>query len=140
MKRIIKVLMFVSIFFPILAQSTTVPFTLEDRDRIIRTEQEISSLRNEMSSLCNEMDTKFDNQQTQINDLKTMFVWGFGILVSLMLFTMGFIIWDRYTALDPVQKATKSLKERVNIIENILKKKAKGNKRLTEILQTYGLL
>lgn len=154
MKKILTVLVLVSAFLPILAQGTVVSFTLEDRDRIIRTEQEIKSLRNEMNSLRNEMnakfesmdtkfesmDTKFESQQMQISDLKTMFVWGFGVLVSLMLFTLGFVIWDRRTALNPVQKTTISLKEKVKNIENILKKEAASNKRLAEILRTYGLL
>ena len=86
------------------------------------------------------MNVKFESQQLQINDLKTMFVWGFGILISLMLFTLGYTIWDRRTALNPVQKTTISLREKVNNIENILKKEAATNTRFAEILRTYGLL
>ncbi len=43
--------------------NTAVRFTLEDRDRIMRTGQEIKLLRNEMS-------IKFENRQQQIDDLK----------------------------------------------------------------------
>ena len=133
MKKIIIILVFVSCSLTSLTQSHAVPFTLEDRDRIMRTEQEIKSLRNEMN-------TKFESQQRQISDLKTMFVWGFGILITLMLFTLGYVIWDRRTALNPVQKITINLKEKVKILESILKKEAESNIRLAEILRTYGLL
>ncbi|MCD4747201.1 MAG: hypothetical protein K8R58_12965, partial [Bacteroidales bacterium] len=54
-------------------------------------------------------------------------------LISLMLFTLGYVIWDRRTALNPVQKTTISLKEKVNKLESILKKKPKP----TNILQKY---
>jgi hypothetical protein len=36
-----------------------------------------------------------------------------------MLFTLAYIIWDRRTALNPVQKTIISLKEKVNNLENI---------------------
>ncbi|OYT13798.1 MAG: hypothetical protein B6I19_03295 [Bacteroidetes bacterium 4572_114] len=102
MKKIIFISLLVSFYFSSLAQSTTVLFTLEDRDRIIRTEQGINLLRNEMNTRFESMNVKFESQQQQINDLKTMFVWGFGVLISLMLFTLGYTIWDRRTALNPV--------------------------------------
>ncbi len=109
MKKIIFISLLVPFYFSSLAQSTTVPFTLEDRDRIIRTEQGINLLRNEMNTRFESMNVKFESmnvkfesQQQQINDLKTMFVWGFGVLISLMLFTLGYTIWDRRTALNPV--------------------------------------
>ena len=69
-----------------------------------------------------------------------MFIRGFGILSSSVLFTLGYVIWDRRTALNPVQKTTISLKEKVNKLESILKKEAETNKHLAEILRTYGLL
>ena len=60
--------------------------------------------------------------------------------ISLMLFTLGYTIWDRRTALIPVQKTTISLKEKVKNIENILIKEAATNTRFAEILRTYGLM
>ena len=38
----------------------------------------------------------------------------FGILISLVLFMLIYIILDRHTALNPIQKTTISLKEKVN--------------------------
>ncbi len=69
-----------------------VPYTLADRDRLIKVETEIGSIRNEMNSirsemnsLRNEMNAKFESidkqfvyQQKQIDDLKTLYYWGFG--------------------------------------------------------------
>ena len=105
MRKYLFIILFVFCSLISFTQSSTVSFTLEDRDRIIRTEQEIKSLRNEIN-------TRFESQQLQISDLKTMFVWGFGILISLTLFTLGYVIWDRRNALIPVQKTTIGLKRK----------------------------
>jgi hypothetical protein len=133
MNKLLLFLLFVFLLHKGYSQSTSVPFTLEDRDRIMRTEQEIKSLRNEIN-------IRFENQQQQINDLKesikdikVMLLWGFGILFSLFLFMLGFIIWDRRTALNPVRVKTETL-------SNVLRDFAKENTRLAEILRTYGLM
>ena len=131
-KKYLLIFVFISCYITIFSQSSTVPFTLEDRDRIIRTEQEIKSLRNEMN-------TKFDSQQLQINnlkenisDIKVLLLWGFGIMFSLFLFMMGYMIWDRRTALNPVRIKTET-------ISNILRDFAKENAKFAEILRSYGL-
>jgi len=75
--------------FPSLAQEqqVVVPYTLADRDRAIRTEAN--------------MESKFESQQRQLDDIKTLFYWGFGILITLLIFMLGYMIWDRRTALQP---------------------------------------
>jgi hypothetical protein len=50
------------------------------------------------------MDIKFESQQQQINDLKTMFFWGFGIMITLMIFMLGYMIYDRRTAMHPIRE------------------------------------
>ena len=154
MKRYLLIFVFISCYITIFSQSSAVPFTLEDRDRIIRTEQEIKSLRNEMKSeinslrnemnseiksLRNEMNIKFESQQLQINnlkesigDIKVLLLWGFGIMFSLFLFMFGYMIWDRRSALNPVRIKTE-------IISNILRDFAKENVKFAEILRSYGL-
>ena len=107
MKRFLILLLLTFFLLKGFSQSTAVSFNLEDRDRIIRTEYEIKSLRNEIN-------IRFENQHQQINDLKenikdikVMLLCGFGILFSLFLFMLGFIIWDRRTAfLNPVRIKT----------------------------------
>jgi hypothetical protein len=50
------------------------------------------------------MDIKFESQQQQINDLKTMFFWGFGIMITLMIFMLGYMIYDRRKAMHPIRE------------------------------------
>ena len=68
-------------------QQVVVPYTLADRDRAIRTESN--------------MELKFESQQRQLDDIKALFYWGFGILITLFVFMLGYMIWDRRTALQP---------------------------------------
>ena len=106
--------------------SGEVPFTLEDRDRIIQ-------MQIKMDERFKSIDTRFEYQQRQLDDLKTLFYWGFGILFSLMLFLLGFIIWDRRTAMEPVRERTQSL-----ILT--LREYAKEQPKLADILRSYGLM
>jgi len=99
----------------------SVPYTLADRDRLIRLEEDQKSLRNEINtkfeSLQNEMNTKFESLQTQINDLKTLIYFVLGSMVVLfgVMFTLGgFILWDRRTILAPVKEETYRLPSEIS--------------------------
>jgi hypothetical protein len=111
------------------SQVKEVPFTLDDRDRIIRTEEQVNSLRNEMNAKFEAVDQRFETLN-----------WGIGILVALMLFLLGYIIWDRRTALNPIQAKTIILEERVRKLEHISKEQAKKDPVFAELLRAAGLL
>lgn len=78
-----------------------VPYTLADRDRLIKVETEIGSVRNEMNAFRNELNARLESQQKQIVDIKTLFFWGCSIIITLIIFMLGYMIWDRRTALKP---------------------------------------
>ena len=82
-------------------QQVVVPYTLADRDRAIHTEAKITALEAKLELRFENMDKQFLYQQKQIDDLKTFFFWGFGILITLFIFMLGYIIWDRRTAMQP---------------------------------------
>ena len=148
-KRFYISLIYIFPFF-CFAETVEVPFTLDDRDRLIRLEGDLKSLHNEMNikfeSIIESMNVRFDAQQQQINDLKyaiadnrTLFFWGFGIIIVFMLFIFGYIIWDRRTALFPVREKTFSLDEKMKAIEKVLKEFGKEQPKFAEILRTHGL-
>jgi hypothetical protein len=122
-------LMLLSATLPIFSQVKEAPFTLDDRDRIIRTEEQVNSLRNEMNAKFEAVDQRFETLN-----------WGIGILVALMLFLLGYIIWDRRTALNPIQVKTIILEERVRKLEHISKEQAKKDPVFAELLRAAGLL
>jgi len=178
MKKTGLIILFFALTLSAFPQSQEVPFTLEDRDRITRTEEKVQSLRNEMNtkfeamyskfeamdskfeamyskfeaidSKFEAMDSKFEAMDTKFEALDAKFeamdskietlYWGFGIMIALMLFLFGYIIWDRRTALNPIQNKTVNLEERLNKIEFAYREQAKNDQGFAEILRHAGLL
>ncbi len=123
---------------PALAQEQqfVVPYTLADRDRAILMEAKINALDARFESI----DKQFMYQQKQIDDIKTLFFWGFGILITLFIFMLGYMIWDRRTALQPaLDKATDADVKSTNLIQ-ALREYSKKHPDLAEILRTHGML
>ena len=130
--------------------NTPVPFTLGDRDRLMRNEQNIKNVRVEINSLRTEMNVKFeavdkrfdsvnshfDSVNGRIDDLKDQI----GFLTALIMFVLGgmmsligFVIYDRRTAIKPVVRSQKQL-------EDILVEYSKEDKKLRDILKNAGIL
>jgi biopolymer transport protein ExbD len=136
-----KPLMFIILLFitlislPASAQEkqVVVPYTLADRDRAILSEAKLNALTVSI-------DKQFMNQQRQIDDLKSLFYWGFGILITLFIFMLGYMIWDRRTAMQlALLQASKAEENSRNLIVT-LREYAKKHPDLAEILRTHGML
>ena len=108
------------------AYARDISFTQEDRDRIIRLEIKVEEGQKSL--------------QRQIDDLYALILWGFGILFGGMGVLIGFVIWDRRTALAPAIKKNKELEERGDLLEKALKEFAKQEPRLAEVLRTMRLM
>jgi hypothetical protein len=67
-------------------------------------------------------------------------LWGFGILFGGMGILIGFVIWDRRTALAPVIRKNKELEEREERLEKALKELAAKDLKVAEALRHVGLL
>lgn len=85
-------------------QQVVVPYTLADRDRAILAEAKLNALEAKM-------DVKFESQQRQLDDIKVLFYWGFGILITLFIFMFGYMIWDRSTAMQPALEQSSKAEE-----------------------------
>ena len=143
-------LVFVLLFSGILkAQElqVVVPYTLADRDRAILTDAKISTLEAKISALNDKMEVRFESvdkqfmyQQKQIDDIKTLFYWGFGILISLLLFMFGYMIWDRRTAMQPALERSSIAEENSRTLISTLREYAKKHADLAEILRSHGIL
>jgi hypothetical protein len=114
-------------------QQVIVPYTLADRDRAINTEAKISALEAKM-------EFKFESQQRQLDDIKTLFYWGFGILISLFIFMFAYMIWDRRTAMQPaLDQSSKAEANSKNLIL-LLREYSKKHPDLAELLRSHGIL
>jgi uncharacterized membrane-anchored protein YhcB (DUF1043 family) len=102
-----------------------VSFTQDDRDRLIRLETKVDEGQKSL--------------QRQLDDLKTFMLWGFGMLFGGIGLLIGFVIWDRRSALAPAIKKSKELEEREEKIEKALKEFSTKNPDLAEALKHVGL-
>jgi len=149
MKKLL-ILVLVLLFSGILRaqeQQVVVPYTLADRDRAILTDGKINTLEVKISmleakiiALDNKMEVKFESQQRQLDDLKTLFYWGFGIMITLFIFMFGYMIWDRRTAMQPaLEKSMDAEAKSANLIR-ALRDYSKKHADLAEILKSHGIL
>lgn len=124
-------IIFLIIILPIIsfAEIIEVPFTLDDRDRIIKMEERINSLYERINSLEEKIDIKFDALNEKIDRLYTLIYFVLGGMISLF----GFVVWDRRTTITPIKHQIK------HILDSLIEL-SKENPKLAEILRTNGLL
>jgi len=140
MKPIIFILLLFisSLSLPALAQEkqVVVPYTLADRDRIIRTESKVDALETKMDVKFEAVNTRFEAVNARIDYM----FWIQGVMVALILFVLGYTIWDRRTALQPaLNKAIEADAKSTNL-NSTLREYSKKHPDLAEILKSYGIL
>ena len=145
MKKILLIMVVMAIMGNALsAYARDISFTQEDRDRIIRLETKVEegqkSLQRQIDDLQRQIGDLKTSIQRQFDNLYTLILWGFGILFGGMGMLMGFVLWDRRTALAPAIKKSKELEEREELLERALKEFAKQEPRLAEVLRTMRLM
>ncbi|MHB8260298.1 MAG: hypothetical protein ACYDCN_07195 [Bacteroidia bacterium] len=118
------------------AQTKEVAYTLADRDRMIRVEEQLKSLQTQMDVRFAAMDTKFAAMDTKfaamddkIDKLYTLIYFILGGVFGLI----GFIMWDRRSYIKPV-------KEDITGLQQALKEYAKKQPELADILRAHGIL
>jgi len=122
MKKIIFLLLFSTCISTTAINAAEVSFTQEDRDRLIRLEIK--------------QDEGFKATNQRIDDLRDLVY----IVIGGMLGLIGFVLWDRRSALAPAIRKNKELEEREDRLEKILKEYALKEPKLAEVLKSVGLL
>ena len=93
-------------------QQMVVPFTLADRDRIIRIETKMDLKFDAVNARFDAVNAKFEGVNAKFeadNERFDTIYWLLGVIVALNLFILGYTIWDRRTALRPaLDKAYRS--------------------------------
>ena len=122
------------------AEVKEIPFTPDDRDRLIRTEKEVTSLRSEMNARFESVDKRFvavDKRFEAIDkrfDQLFNFLWAIiGIFTTMMVSVLGFAFWDRKLSLAPLKKDNMKLLE-------VLRDYSDHQPKLREILKNAGLM
>ena len=139
LRQIVTILLFSLPVF-VKAEVKEIPFTLDDRDRLIRTEKEVTSLRSEMNARFESVDKRFvavDKRFEAIDkrfDQLFNFLWAIiGIFTTMMVSVLGFAFWDRKLSLAPLKKDNMKLLE-------VLRDYSDHQPKLREILKNAGLM
>ena len=103
--------------------------------RIARLEEGQKGLRKQIDGL----DKRIGGLDKRIDGLSNMILGGFAVVFAGIFSLIGFVIWDRRTAISPVISKTKELEEREDLTLKILKEYARKEPKLAEILKSLGL-
>lgn len=145
MKKLL-ILVFVLLFSGILKareQQVVVPYTLADRDRTIRLEAKMEALESKIDSQESKMDVKFSKMDVKfeaVNARIDYLFWLQGVIVALILFILGYTIWDRKTSLQPALAQASKAEENSRTLIATLREYAKKHADLAEILRSHGIL
>ena len=136
MKFVLSIL-YIALSFSAFAQEQ-VPYTLDDRDRLIRVEERLNSVEKQMAVEFDSVDTRF-----------TFLYWALSILIGLVLINLGYTVWDRRTAIHPIKEKLKFIeadKDNINKkmvevdkIKAALKEMGESDQKIAEILKRVAL-
>ncbi len=81
------------------------------------------------------LDHKFDAIDSKIDIL----YWGFGIVITLILFLFGYIVFDRRTNIKPVEQDISIIKHRQNNLSKAIHELAQIDKKFAEAIKKVAL-
>lgn len=135
-------------------EEQVVPFTLADRDRIARTEMKIEALEANINVRFEAVNGKFEAVNGKFESVNGRFealeskmdtkfevvFWILGVMMALILFILGYTIWDRRTALRPALEKASHADETSSKAITILRELAQKYPEIAEKLKMHGLL
>jgi len=118
------------------AFSKEVPFTLEDRDRIIRLEAKLD----EIDKRFEQIDKRFEQIDKRFEQVIS-FLWILTtIFIAITSATIGFAFWDRKTSLKPIEEKVTINEKKLEHALAALRKLASVDKKVHAILKEFNLL
>jgi len=160
--------LFMILFFILLISeclsAKDIPYTLEDRDRLIRVEAKLESFEKRFEQIDKRfeqidkrfeaVDKRFESFENRFERLENFIIGGLSLLFTGMLAMVGFIMWDRRSVVNPVIQELKNkdseitklklkeeeLERREQLLESVLKEYSKTEPKLAELLKMKGLL
>jgi predicted PurR-regulated permease PerM len=147
MKRFMAILFLFLLAPTLIASAELTKGEIKEIQEIMRQElqrmdkrfDDINKRFDDMNNRINDMNNRISEVNNSINDridnMNNLMLWGFGVIFAGMFALLGFVIWDRRTALAPAIRNNKELEERQERIEKALKEFAIEEPKLAEILK-----
>ena len=139
MKRLSNIVLALIINLCAFAQNREIPYTQEDKERLIRLEVKVDEGFKRIDERFESMEKRFDSMEKrfdsmeksfdlQISEIKSLFLslflWGFGVLFGAIGLIFGYLLYERRTTISTLDNNDKLLEERVEKLERELNKVA----------------
>ena len=129
--------------FSILLSAIPMSVSAEDRKEIQEIRERLIRIEERMVTK-EELKAEIKDVRSEIKDvrseIKEFMLWGFGVTFAGIFALIGFVLWDKRTALAPAVKKARELEEREERVEKALKEIALKDGNVREALRHVGLL
>jgi len=109
---------------------------LDIRERLIRLEEGQKALNQRIDDLDKRLGGRIDGLEKRMDYLVNLIY----VVLAGMFTLVGFVLWDRRSALAPAIRRTRDLEEREEKLERAIKEFALKNPDMKEILKSLGLI
>ena len=116
---------------------------LDNKERLIRLEAKVEEGFKGVDQRFAGVDQRFDSMGQRFSDMNQRITDMNNLLYVILggiIALIGFVIWDRRTAVAPVARKNRELEEREELVEKALREYAKKEPRFAEVLRNAGLL
>lgn len=125
-----------------------IPFTQEDRDRLIRIEVKLEEMEKRFEQRFEQMDKRFEQMDKRFNDMMNFIGILAAIFTAMTIVTIGFALWDRRTMIRPFEVKIKEIEERITELDedrieklfSVLRQLAKTDTAVASVLKKFSLL
>jgi hypothetical protein len=113
-------------------------------ERLTRLEEGQKRLEQRVQDVEARLDRRIQDVEARLeqrfDDVRDFLLWGFGVTFAGIFALVGFVIWDRRTALAPAVRRVEEVQERARRLELALREYAEKEPALAEALRRAGLL
>ena len=139
--------LFIGILLILMGMSTgifaeEVPFTLEDKDRLIRMETTLREFKESIDRRFEQVDKRFEQVDKRLEFIQNLMIGMLAVFGSLCGVFVGLLLWDRKTFKEKAkEEAVKAVEEgKVKVILESLREYANVEPRLKDALKKFNLL
>ncbi len=144
MQRVVFILaLIITVNFVIPSYAKDVPFTQDDRDRLIRLEATLAEFKNSVDKRFEQIDKRFEQIDKRLEFMQNLMIGMLAVFGGLCGVFVGLLLWDRKTFKEKAkEEAMRDLEQKWRIGDWIgaFKEYAASNKELEEILKKCHLL
>ncbi|MFH1096538.1 MAG: hypothetical protein V1749_03435 [Candidatus Desantisbacteria bacterium] len=99
-------------------------------------EEALKAMDKRIDDMNNDMNNRMSDMNNRMSDMMGLM----HVILAGMVALIGFILWDRRTAIAPVVRQAKELERDKAVVWDVLREYAKKEPRFAEVLRTAGML